>query len=107
MSVFSDFISANTFFKGIIRVGIIKIKRREYSGCVEDVYRVGICYLKGTGVAKDEHEGFLWLEQAAECDHPAAMYAVSQCYEYGKGVQKDQNKAQELYKKAADNKNSN
>ena len=79
----------------------------EYGGYVEDVYRVGICYLNGTGVAKDEHEGFLWLEQAAECDHPAAMYAVGQCYEYGKGVQKDQNKAQEWYKKAADNKNPN
>ena len=73
-----------------------------YGGYVHDIYKVGICYMNGIGVEKDEYEGFQWLQQAAESDHPFAMYAIGECYEHGKGVEKDQEKAQEWYQKAAD-----
>ncbi|MBQ8689631.1 MAG: sel1 repeat family protein [Clostridia bacterium] len=58
--------------------------------CTEAQYRLGLCYLDGRGVPKDEAEGVRWLTEAADELWGDAMYALALCYLDGRGVEKDE-----------------
>ena len=52
-------------------------------------YYIGIMYLKGQGVEKDEAQAADWLRKASEQGLPNAMYKLANLYASGKGVPQD------------------
>ena len=51
--------------------------RAARAGIAEAEYRVGRCYLEGTGVPPSVAEGARWLERAAAQDHLAAQVKLA------------------------------
>jgi TPR repeat protein len=66
-------------------------------------YYLGMCYLKGNGVAKDEAKGFEYMKKAVNCRsvYIKAFWEISKCYRFGRGVDQDLKKAEEYEEKAA------
>ena len=62
---------------------------------------VGTCLINGTGVTKDEQEGFKWCYQAAQKGDLNGMAMTGWCYTNGIGVSKNQNQGFEYSLKAA------
>eukprot|EP01135_Chromosphaera_perkinsii_P002976 Nk52_evm87s230 gene=Nk52_evmTU87s230 len=62
---------------------------------------VGLCYLHGTGVAKDWESASVWFRAAAVLKDPLGMFYVGLCYETGIGVHEDSGLAALWYGKAA------
>uniref|UniRef100_UPI00286EB362 tetratricopeptide repeat protein n=1 Tax=Flavobacterium sp. TaxID=239 RepID=UPI00286EB362 len=67
---------------------------------------IGLFYLEGLGVEKDEVKGFQFLEQGAINNSPIAQNNLGSLYREGKGCTLDMDKAVYWYQKAADAKNS-
>ena len=67
---------------------------------------IGLFYLEGLGVAKDEAKGFQYLEKGAINKSPIAQNNLGNLYREGKGCALDMDKAVYWYQKAADAKNS-
>ena len=51
--------------------------RAARAGVAEGQYRVGRCYLEGSGVPASLEEGARWLERAATQDHPEAQWLLA------------------------------
>jgi Holliday junction DNA helicase RuvB subunit len=64
--------------------------------------QLGVCYLNGYGVAKDEGEGIRWLRKAAEQGDALAEYNMGVVYCGGFGVAKDLSDALKWWRKAAE-----
>ena len=64
-------------------------------------YRVGRCYDKGRGTAKNTALAFQWYSKSAAQDYAKAQYRVAKCYKDGEGVLKDRKKAFEYFTKSA------
>ena len=64
-------------------------------------YLLGLCYIEGAGVVKNEEEAVKWFRKAAMQGHVDAQCLLGQCYEYGKGVKKDAAEAEKWYTLAA------
>ncbi len=64
-------------------------------------YAVGMMYLKGADVEKNDAEAARWLEEAAKQGDSRAQLKLGELYETGIGVPQDKNLAAELYRKAA------
>ncbi len=62
---------------------------------------LGLRFLTGEGLRKDEEEGVRWLEKAAEAGHLRAQYVYGSLFEDGVTVPKDLEKAVAWYEKAA------
>lgn len=75
-------------------------------GLAEAQNSLGVCYLKGQGVERNQTEAFKWFEKAAMQGNPSGLYNLANCYRDGNGVTKDREKAKQLYKEAADNGSS-
>lgn len=67
---------------------------------------IGIMYVEGLGVTKDEAKGFAYIDQAAKSNSPVAQNNLGNLYRQGQGCTINMDKAVEWYQKAADNKNS-
>ncbi|WP_281636258.1 T9SS type A sorting domain-containing protein [Flavobacterium marginilacus] len=67
---------------------------------------IGLMYIEGLGVVKDEAKGFGYIEQAAIGDNPVAQNNLGNLYRQGQGCAINMGKAVEWYQKAADKKNS-
>jgi len=67
---------------------------------------IGLFYLEGLGVEKDEAKGFQYLERGAINKSPIAQNNLGNLYREGKGCTLDMDKAVYWYQKAADAKNS-
>ena len=63
--------------------------------------QLGIYYLNGTGVAKDQVEAGKWYRKAAEQNDVVAQNNLGVCYANGVGVAKDPVEAVKWYRKAA------
>ena len=63
---------------------------------------LGLMYLQGQGVAKDDKTAFEWLSKAAKQNQSDAQNALGVIYEKGYGVPVDTTKAFEWYSKAAE-----
>ena len=63
---------------------------------------VGLSYLAGKGVAKDDAEAVHWFRMAAQKGLADAEFNLAECYAGGHGVPQDPTAASELYAKAAD-----
>src|SRR5262249_28758259 len=71
-------------------------------GDASAMYRLGLLYEMGQGVAQDYDKAREWFEKAAAKGDGEAMYSLGRFYETGKGVARDYVKAREWYEKAAD-----
>jgi TPR repeat protein len=68
----------------------------------EAQFKLGWCYERGQGVAKDEVEAVKWYRKAAEQNQAAAQYNLGGCYYEGRGVAKDEQEAVKWWRKAAE-----
>lgn len=71
-------------------------------GLSEAQNSLGVCYLKGQGVDRNQEEAFFWFEKSAGQDNSSGLYNLANCYRDGAGVKKDKNKARQIYQKAAE-----
>lgn len=69
-------------------------------------YDVGVIYLYGRGVPKDENKAFEWFNKAAASGYSVAEYAVGRMYYYGQGIAQSGKLAQEWFQKAAEKGNA-
>ena len=83
-----------------------KLKVAAEKGHKKAQYRLGRCYEKGRGVAKDEALAFQWYTKSALKDYPKGQYALGMCYKDGIGTAKDPKKAAEYFAKAAQGDNA-
>ena len=63
---------------------------------------VGLKYLSGDGIPKDEHEAATWIARAAEAGDPTAQSWLGTLYQRGKGVTADPIVAFSWFEKAAE-----
>lgn len=66
---------------------------------------VGLMYVYGLGVEKDQSKGFAYIEKAAKSGNAVAEYNLGKLYSKGRGCTLDMNKAVEWYKKAINQNN--
>lgn len=64
-------------------------------------YNLGLHYVDGRGVTKDNAEAAKWFRKAAEQGNANGQFELGYMYESGKGVAKDQAEAAKWYQKAA------
>jgi len=72
-------------------------------GDADAQFELGLRYLTGEGMKKDEKIGLQWMEKAANQKHLRAQFVMGSLHEDGLGVKKDDTKAVEWYRKAAEN----
>jgi TPR repeat protein len=97
-----------------LKEGADAVRRRDYQtaymefskaaeqGNAVAQYSLGLMYVKGTGVAKNEAEAVKWFRKAAEQGYAAAQLDLGISYEGGRGVAKDEAAAVKWYRKAAE-----
>lgn len=66
------------------------------------LYNLGVSYLQGKDVTKDDNEATKYFQQAAENGHPGAQFALGNCYLQGRGIAVDKDSAAFWFQKAAD-----
>jgi len=71
-------------------------------GDAEAKTKLGICYAKGNGIAKDTEQAVFWWRSAAEQGNAEAKYNLGDCYYYGNGVSEDYEKAVHWFRDAAE-----
>jgi TPR repeat protein len=64
-------------------------------------FNLGVMYLHGTGVAKNETAAVEWFRKAAEQGFMKAQFTLGVMYAHGNGVAKDEAMAVKWYQKAA------
>jgi TPR repeat protein len=69
-------------------------------------YNLGLCYIFGDGVAKDQVQAVAWYRKAAAQGYAEAQFNLGNCYANGEGVAKDQVQAVSWYRKAAEQGNA-
>ena len=72
-------------------------------GDAHAMFRLGLVYASGEGVAQDYAKAREWYEKAAAKGDTGAMQNLGWAYESGEGVAQDYAKAREWYEKAAAN----
>ena len=60
-------------------------------------YNLGLCYIFGDGVAKDQVQAVSWYRKAAEQGLAYAQFILGNCYANGEGVAKDEIEAYAYY----------
>ncbi len=70
-------------------------------GNAQAQYAVGMMYLRGADVEKNEAEAARWLKEAAKQGDSRAQLKLGELYEEGIGVPKDEKLAASYYRKAA------
>src|ERR1700676_3908368 len=68
---------------------IADLKEIAYAGNVNAQVQLGVIYLTGDGVAKDDAEAVKWLRKAAEQDNPLGERYLAEMYFKGRGVPAD------------------
>ena len=66
------------------------------------LYYVGLCYLNGTGLTKNEQQAYRFINDAAVRGEARAMYDLAVMTENGTGTEADKAKAHDLFIKAAE-----
>lgn len=77
-------------------------QKAAFQGIAEAQLTLGIKYLHGQGVAKNEAEALLWLRKAAEQGQPEAQYQLAHLYREGRGTTRDLLQAVKWFRKAAE-----
>jgi len=75
-------------------------------GDAQAQYNLGLCYVTGDGVEKDEREAVKWFLLAAGQGNADAQNHLGFCYDNGTGVEKDAREAVKWYRLAAEQGNA-
>ena len=78
-----------------------QLEKEANQGNSKAQHDLGILYLEGKDISKDERKAFQWFEKSAKNKYGKAQYQVSFMYAEGIGVGKDLRKALEWIKKSA------
>ena len=65
------------------------------------IYNVGMCYLRGLGMPKDDKKAFDCFRRAAEKEHPAAINNIGLFFREGRVVPKDLEMSAQWFEKSA------
>ena len=65
------------------------------------IYYIGLCYLNGTGLTKNDEQACKFISNAAERGEPRAMYDLALLTEKGIGTEKNEALAHKYYESAA------
>jgi TPR repeat protein len=71
-------------------------------GNVDAQVYLGIMYMTGEGVPRDDAQALVWLRKAADQGNAIAQYDLGTMYDDGQGIPQDYFKAAAWYRKAAD-----
>ena len=82
-------------------------KKAAEQGDASAQYNLGLHYVDGRGVTKDDAEAVRWYRKAAEQGNADGQFELGYMYESGKGVAKDGVEAVKWYQKAAALGNAN
>jgi TPR repeat protein len=77
------------------------LKEIAYAGDLAAQIELGVMYLRGDGVARDDAEAAKWLRKAADQDNPIAERYLAEMYFKGRGVAADNEQAARLLQMAA------
>lgn len=64
-------------------------------------FNLGVSYLNGDGVVRDEDEAAWWLRNSAERGYAPAQFALAKLYQEGRGVQQNAHEAAFWFRMAA------
>ncbi len=78
------------------------LKEVAYAGDVNAQVHLGVIYLTGDGVTKDDAEAVKWLRKAADQDSPLAERYLAEMYFKGRGVPADNEQAAKWLRLAAE-----
>ncbi len=81
--------SNETTKNGTEREGFAALLKAAEAGDASAARRVGDCYLKGSGVAKDSVQAVAWYRRGAEAGDALAIIRLSFCYMLGVGCKRD------------------
>ena len=81
---------------------IADLKLVAYAGDVSAQVQLGVIYLTGDGVAKDDAEAVKWLRKAADQESPLAERYLAEMYFKGRGVPADTREAAKWLRMAAE-----
>ena len=96
--------SAQEWFGRAYHKFIRKEKTMEKPGYLR--YRIGKMHALGYGVEQSYEEAAKWYQKAVDEDNPFAGYALGSLYRRGRGVCRDSEKAYELFRMAAEDKDA-
>jgi TPR repeat protein len=80
---------------------IVDLREIAYAGNVNAQVQLGVIYLTGDGVPKDDVEAVKWLRKAVEQDNPLAERYLAEMYFKGRGVAADHAEAARLLQMAS------
>src|SRR6266581_4096439 len=69
---------------------LAEVKAKAQAGDADSQAELGLRYLDGKGVAKNQVEAVKWFRKAAEQNLAKAQYNLGLCFYAGEGVAKDQ-----------------
>ena len=75
--------------------------RSQELGFLDAQGNLGVLYIYGQGVSKDESKAFALFQDGAEKGNPLCMFFYAMCFEGGVGVEKDRKAARTWYVRAA------
>jgi TPR repeat protein len=81
---------------------IADLKEMAAAGDAKSQVQLGLVYLTGDGVAKNDAEAVKWLRKAAEQDNPAGERYLAEMYFKGRGVTADNAEAAKWLRLAAE-----
>jgi TPR repeat protein len=81
---------------------VTDLKETGFAGDVMAQVRLGVIYLTGDGVPKDDVEAVKWLRMAANQDNPVAERYLAEMYFKGRGVPADNEEAAKWLRMAAE-----
>jgi TPR repeat protein len=81
---------------------IADLKEIAYAGNVPAQVQLGVIYLTGDGVPKDDAEALKWLRRAADQDNAIAERYLAEMYFKGRGVPADNSEAAKWLRLAAE-----
>lgn len=75
--------------------------RSQEFGFLDAQGNLGVLYIYGQGVPKDESKAFALFQDGAEKGNPLCMFFYAMCFEAGVGVERDRKAARSWYVRAA------
>ena len=87
--------------KGSSDKGIFYYRMAAEQGHVDAQYTLGVRYVLGEGVPKNDYEAHRWFKAAADQGVPKAMHNLALTYLYGMGTSQDQNQAEKWFRSAS------
>lgn len=81
---------------------LVELRKSAEQGNAQAQTNLGVAYINGEGIQKDEAQAISWFRKAAEQGNAEAQYNLGGIYINGIGVKKDKDQALTWFRKAAE-----